>query len=480
MTRLCKNLLLPLLLLALSGVAAGSEEGYSIDKALEAWSGERTVLLRTGLDDPLSSSLVQDLLAELVSRGYEVSPAPLDAMAEKGLILDVRDAGDAHVLALIRADEGTIIAYEKRPAHQASPVEAEEKSSHLQPAQKAGPSSESCLPPGLNELDSQPRSVALLDARDDRCSILVLNDEALVLYRASPRGLEKTARFPAPEQPSRALHLDAGDIDADGEKEIAVVWGEDEKSIYEGADTRIHGWILHHSEGGFTRASEDLQGHLRITGEKGYFQRRGRHTPFAGEVFSLTGDADGFTRGAAVDWPENVGLYESTPIGDYRAFLIGDENRPGVMALAEGSTEAVLQMPETLGTFKGPEIAIRREEAEYRLGLSKEDQIRTDYIPLPRPVAVSQDGDVYTVRRGRTQGLPLVSKTTGRDDIVQFVTTGNALEMRKPFAGVSAFILDFALLETGGGGGTAALLLVNEESDGQGTAYLTLQTPQNH
>ncbi|MFO7981875.1 MAG: hypothetical protein R6V08_00295 [Desulfuromonadales bacterium] len=474
MTRLCKNLLLPLLLLALSGVAAGSEESSSIDKALEAWSGERTVLLRTGLDDPLSSSLVQDLLAELVSRGYEVSPAPLDALAEKGLILDVRDAGDAHVLALIRADEGTIIAYEKRSTHQASPVDHRGHSKDLQPAQKTGPSSESCLPPGLNELDSQPHSVALLDARDDRCSILVLNDDALLLYRASPRGLEKTARFPAPEQPSRALHLDAGDIDSDGEKEIAVVWGKDEKSIYEGADTRIHSWILHHSEGGFTRASEDLQGYLRITGENGYFQRRGRHTPFAGEVFSLTGDADGFTRGATVDWPDDVGLYESTPIGDYRAFLIGDENRLGVMALGEGSTKAFLQMPETLGTFKGPEIAIRREEAEYRLGLSKEDQIRTDYIPLPRPVAMSQDGDVYTVRRGRTEGIPLLSGSAGKDDIVRIVTTENGPDMLTPFDGISAFILDFALLETGEA--PSALLLVNEKPDGDGTAYLTLQT----
>lgn len=62
------------------------------------------------------------------------------------------------------------------------------------------------------------------------------------------------------------------------------------------------------------------------------------------------------------------------------------------------------------------------------------------------------------------------------EKMMRIVTTENGPDMLTPFDAVSAFILDFALLETGKA--PSALLLVNEKPDGNGTAYLTLQTLQ--
>ncbi len=124
--------------------------------------------------------------------------------------------------------------------------------------------------------------------------------------------------------------------------------------------------------------------------------------------------------------------------------------------------------------LSGPEVAVRLETPEYRSGFEKEDQVKETYYPLPGRVAIGSDGAAYTVQRGRTEGVPMFGKPSGRDAVGRVVRDGERLLLEHPFAAVEAFILDFALVERSGPS-LDALLLLNEKEDGSGRAYLLLQ-----
>ncbi|NIR33108.1 MAG: hypothetical protein GWO11_01135 [Desulfuromonadales bacterium] len=134
------------------------------------------------------------------------------------------------------------------------------------------------------------------------------------------------------------------------------------------------------------------------------------------------------------------------------------------------------RLPETLGEFQGPEVAVRLKETEYRLGFSKEGQVNTSYHPMPRRISLSSEARVVTVRRGRSEGLPLVSKPSGQDALVEIATSASGLRSRTPFAPVPFFLHDFALLPQPPR--PDAVLLLNEKADGSGKGYLLHQTAE--
>ncbi|MCD4688602.1 MAG: hypothetical protein K8R55_04610, partial [Desulfuromonadaceae bacterium] len=113
--------LVAILLLPMTGMAGSWP---NIERSLQGWQGEKQVLLRSSLADPLLSPVVQDLLEDLLSEGYIVLPAGAQAIATSGLMLDLRVTDDSEILALRRAEDGAIIAFERRGVQALSAVAA--------------------------------------------------------------------------------------------------------------------------------------------------------------------------------------------------------------------------------------------------------------------------------------------------------------------------------------------------------------------
>ncbi len=464
-----------LILWGLSGVAlAMAGEWPKTEAVLSAWDGPKELVLRSDLGDPLASPDIQGLLETLLENGFVVTPASLSAPPGEGLALDFRQAGDYRILALSRGADGAIIAFERQGAVPATGSRQAPVGRQMVGGAAGGGGT------GPLKLQGRPRSVALVDVGDgDVFDIAVLSDRVLETYRLQSTDLRKIDTF-RPSLPStRALHLSAGDLTGDGRREIAAVWAEDILSVYEGTDSKLHGWILGRREGAFSKLSPDLSGYLRILGRKGFFQSRDLYAPYGGPVLPLVMEGDEFRAGnSGVDWA-GVDLFRATPLGNGDAMIWNDVEDLQLVSQAsgEGYPGAVL-----LGGFSGitgPEVAVRLENPVYRAGFEKEDQVKERYHPLASRMAIGPGGAVYTVLRGRSPGLPLLGKASGKDTLVRVAWDGKSLHLQRPFADVEAFVLDFALVERPGGP-LGAILLLNEQEDGSGQAYLLFQESRQY
>ena len=244
--------LLAILLMPVT-VLAGSWP--NIERSLQNWQGEKQVLLRSSLADPLMSPLVQDLLEDLLSAGYTVLPVGAQAVAESGLMLDLRITDGSEILALRRGEDGAIIAFERHVAQTLPPAASLPKEPVV--AQSVAAVSTTALPTstvvavpsvatpvilaealagplyGPLVLSGQPRSLALLAGSEIKgLQLGLLYDSKLVHFRLNEFGLETIGEFSPEIGAKRALHLDATDLDADGSRELAVVWAEDVQGIY--------------------------------------------------------------------------------------------------------------------------------------------------------------------------------------------------------------------------------------------------------
>lgn len=462
----------------------------NIERSLQDWQGAKQVLLRSSIADPLLSPLVQDLLEELLSAGFTVVPGTQQAVAEQGLMLDLRISDTAEVLALRRAEDGAIIAFERHTiaAAPAAPVAAAPvlpagREVAVQPSAavtapvlvggsvKASPGQPAGPLYGPLEVAGQPRSLVVLSGGGvEDLELALLFDGKLVRYRLEEFGLTAVGEFGPSLPAGRALHLDAADLDGDGSRELAAVWVEDVQGIYQGTDSLPHGWLL----------DEDLQpvageqaAFLRLHGGQAVLQKRGPHVPFGGPVMALSRQGD--TWGADEEplaWGGN--LFASTPFDERLALGKDERGRLQLMDRKQGRPLPGSLLLQDLGSFAGPQFAVQLETPQYRSGFSKEDMVREEYHVLPARLTVAADGKAYTVRRGRSAGLPLLGKPSGQDRVVRVARRGNQLLLEQPFAGVDAYILDFALLERAGRQPLAVLLL-NDSEDGSGRAYLMIQ-----
>lgn len=447
-----------------------------IEAALSSWEGPRQVTLRTDLRDPLSSTQVQDLLELLLERGFTVIPAPPESRVSEGLILDLRTAGAGSVLALSRAADGAILAFERQQAEKVSPAAKPlEPAPVPQPAREVAAAGREAFAPGPLELSGRPKRLALLGAAEEGTfDIALLYDDVLEKIRVSAGGAAPLGEWRPQVASSRALHVDTGDLDGDGALEIAAVWAEDLRGIYQGTDSKIHTWVFQVEDEKLYPSGTDLEGYLRIAGGKGVVQKRGTYSPFAGPVLPLVREEEGYRTGAQPILWAGRNLYEATPLSTEEALALNERGNLMLVSLATGKALPGGVLLEDLGAFAGPEVAVRLESPEYRSGFEKEDRIKETYHPLPRRMLVGSDGTAYTVARGRSEGLPLVGRPSGSDALVRVVRNGRSLRLERPFAGVDAFILDFALLERPGHP-VAAVLLLNEKEDGSGKAYLLFQ-----
>lgn len=489
--------LVAILLMPVTGLAGGWP---NIERSLQGWQGEKQVLLRSSLDDPLLSPVVQGLLEDLLSAGYIVLPAGAQAEAESGLMLDLRIAEGREILALRRAKDGVIIAFERRGVQILPPAETVKEAippqastpAVVQPVAEASPKT---LPSaavvavplatvpvaqpkpmagplyGPLVLSGQPRRLAILaDSEIKGLSLGLLYDEKLVHYRLDEFGLEPVGEFGPELGTKRALHLDAADLDADGSKEVAVLWAEDVQGIYQGTDSMPHAWLL---SANLKPLAADLNGYLRLNGRQAVLQRRGPYTPFKGPVSSLSQKDGGWTvDGKPLDW--GGAIFASTPLDQRLALGHDKQGRLQLVDRKQGRPLPGGLLLQDLGDFAGPQLAVSLENPQYRSGFAKEDLVREEYHSLPPRKVIAVDGSIYTVRRGRSTGLPLLGKPSGQDRIVRVVPHDNRLLLEEPFSGVDAYILDFALLERPDKQPVVVLLL-NDREDGKGTAHLLIQ-----
>lgn len=445
----------------------------TIESALSEWQGERQVSLRSDLADPLSSPVVQRLLEFLLARGFTVVPAPLGGQLGKGLVLDLRAAEQGTILVLSRAPEGTFLAFDRVGADSVKAAIPQASAPQAPPADLAGErrSQMGDLPLGPLDLNGFPLRLAVI-GEEGATELFLLSDGSLDRYRLARVGLEKIGTYSPPISPSKALHVDATDLDGDGSEEIGAVWAEEVGEIYGGMDARIHAWIFS-TAGALEPASTDLEGYLRLRPEGGFWQGRGAHQPFAGPVRPLERSKQGICIGnEEADWGRRS-LYQATPIGGGEEVVWDDEDRLSLVAMATGEKIPGGTLLEGLGPFRGPEVAVRKKEPEVRTGLGRADRAWETYYPLPRRVVESK-GEVYTISRGRTGGLPLVGRPSGKDQVVRITRTAGGLRLDRPFEGVEAFILDFALLRQVDRS-PAVVLLLNEKEDGTGRAWLLVQ-----
>lgn len=458
------------------GLPALAAPWPKVERALAEWQGGRQVTLRTDVADPLSSPEVQRLLEFLLDRGFTVVPASPGARVEKGLALDLRAAGSGQILVLSRMPEGVVLALDRLEGEAgaaAPPVSRgpAAKASSEDPG-RAPPSETNDLPAGPLDLQGTPRRLALIGP-PGRPELLLLSDRSLDRYRFAGRGLEKIGSYSPPVSPSKALHVDAEDLDGDGKEEIAAVWAEEVGEIYGGKDARLHSWIFP-SAGALEPATPDLEGYLRLLPQGGFWQGRGAHQPFAGPVLPLVRKQEKICVGdEAAAWGRRP-LYQATPIGDGQMVVWDAVDRLSLAIPATGEPVPGGALLEGLGPFRGPEVAVRKKEPEVRTGLERTDRVWETYHSLPRRLIVSSEGDAYTISRGRTAGLPLIGRPSGRDQVVRIRRTSGGLRLDRPFEGVEAFVLDFALLRRENRS-PAIVLLVNEKEDGTGRAWLLLQ-----
>ena len=479
-------------------VVAGSWP--NIERSLQSWQGEKQILLRSTLTDPLLSPVVQDLLEDLLGAGYIVLPAGAQAIAKSGLMLDLRVTDDSEILALRRAEDGAIIAFERRGAQALPSVVARREpvdpqvapSVKVQPVAAALPTTLPSLPVaavpsaaatvvraeimagplyGPLAVSGQPRSLALLAGSDiNDLQLGLLYDDKLVLNRLGEFGLESVGEFSPELGTQRGLHLDAADLDSDGIRELAVLWAEDVQGIYQGTDSKPHAWLL---AADLKPLLADLAGYLRLHGQQAVLQRRGPYVPFKGPVLSLSQkDGAWSVDDQPLDW--GGAIFASTPLNERLALGYDGQGRLQLVGRKQGQPLPGGLLLHDLGDFSGPQLAVSLESPQYRSGFAKEDLVRETYHALPPRMAIAADGSAYTVRRGRSAGLPLLGKPSGQDRIVRVLPRDHRLLLVEPFAGVDAYILDFALLERPGKQ-PAVILLLNDREDGKGAAHLLIQ-----
>ncbi len=456
MVRACRLLLVCIAVLVASAAAGAARLWPSAMEVLRGWDGARIVTLRTPLADPMGSPDVQELLSLLLAEGYKVVPGPVDAVADEGLILDLRFRGDVPVVAVRRAGDGAVLAFEI-----GAPADAS-----LPPAVTAP------LPvrvaPTTISLDAPAASVAAFaEGANGALEVVLQFDDRVALVRWIGGRVEEITSWPVPVRPSRAVRVSSGDLDGDGVPEVAAVWVEDVQGIYDGVDSRLHGWVLGWEDGRWVVRSSDLKSFLRFAGGRLYAQARGRHELHAGPVQEVRAGPDGYRLSPdPVPWAKGEWLLSATPLAGGEWIAWRDGRRPALLA-ADGNPLASGTVPDDLGSPRGPEVAVRLENPEFRSGFEKEDRVYERYLPVPRRV-VADDGRIYTVRFGRTAGVPLVGTPSGADAVVRIVRDGSGLRVERPYAPVEAFVLDFALFEN------RVVLLLNDKADGSSKGYLSV------
>ena len=457
-----------------------------IDNALAGWQGPKELMLVSAADSPLDTVAVQEVLEQTLQHGFAVRTVSESTAGGNGLILELREGKEANIAILRRAADTAIIAFERHTlatlpavaptaapsAITAAPVVQTTTPIVAAPMVVAETRSISNIP-GPVPLPGRPRSLAFLaETADQGLEMALQSDSGVARYHLQDNVLQPLGAYTTGSKAMRSLYLESGDPDGDGHTELAAVWADDLKGIYEGTDSQVISTILESDRLGFT-ASNGLHAFVRLVGDRGLIQNRGTYTLWNGPILPLSPKNHSWETGSEpVSWAHS-NLFDITPLDDTTALQWTTDKHLRLVALDSGLPLPGGTLLYDLGEFIGPRIAVPLETPEYRSGLSKEDMVRETWWTLPPRISVASDGTAYTIRRERSMGLPLVGKPSGQDHLVALHWNGQQLMVTDPFPGMEAFILDFALVQRQGQV-VSALLLLNKKPDGSGDAYLQL------
>ncbi|MBN2645600.1 MAG: hypothetical protein JXR59_09035 [Desulfuromonadaceae bacterium] len=496
------RLLSALMLLVLLSSVAVAATWPQLEKKLQDWSGDKEIVI-AGEQDPLADEALMPLVELLLESGYVVLTDP--SAGAKGLILEKRATAQGTTLVLKRAADGGMLALqrlsEQPPAVAVSrpqPVPLAVSRPAVAPAVVAPAPAAISVPlvaPSqridqvrlqaavvagsdvLFELDGHPLRIAVWPGRNpESFELFLLYDKTLERYRCDGRELKHVSSFVPPSFVSAGLSLDVADMNQDGTPELAVVWTEDYRGVADGTDSHLHSWLLGTGSEQLAVLSGDLEGYLHFVGHSLKLQRRSEFSLFAPELFEVELAGDN-ARVRPQPETENRWLMNYVVWPDASQRLVWNADQRLMLEDAQSrQRRAGTTLLLDFGKYQGSPVHVRLETPEYRSGFSAADKVMSKPHFIVR--RLQQVGaDVFTLVRGRTPGLPLVGRASGKDQLVQIESVDGGLQARYPFAAVEAFMLDFGILTADGT--LTAVALMNEKEDGQGAAYLCLQKAQH-
>ncbi len=496
MTQSIKWIMVGVILFA--ATAATSASWPQLENRLQQWTGVKEVVLPAGVD-PLEDEILAPVLDLLLEQGFAVLPSGSNGAG--GLSIEVRETSSGKRLLLKRNSDGALLAMEKfaasaptravvirtaphangqtivaTPAIPAAPVQVITANLAVTttPLQLSvqHPPQQVAQGEMLFELDGSPVQLVSWPAVSGGTDFYLLYNDCVQRVHSDGNSLQLLEKFSAPVRPTRALHLDIGDLNSDGQPELAVVWAEDIRGVADGTNSLLHGWVLSATQEGLRAISNDLEGYVALTGAEGRLQKRLQYEPFAADVFALT-----MAQGKLVVGDKPVAQQERLLFNQLqwpdssRALVWNDDQR--LMLVAQGKDDRIpgSTLLTDFGIYQGSTVSIPLRDPEYRSGFSANDRIMAKDYTLNRRMLRHGDS-VFTLVRARSAGMLFVGRPSGADRLIEISNQGNSLTARYPFAHVEAFIVDFSIEDKDG---RQAVVLLNEKADGSGRAYLRLQ-----
>lgn len=476
-----------------------------VETRLQQWQGEKEIALPQGVD-PLEDELFASVAESALLHGYVILPDGVTTTT--GLVFSLRQTSRGEMLVLQRGEDGALLALEKvavaappavlsttaiatptslTPAAPAQPVAMGQAVAFVSPQSPLSPvitatsTTLSVQQPTqtmtqgevMFELDGAPIQVVSWPVANGGVDLYLMYDDAIQQMHSDGSSLQLGDRFVPPVSPVRGLRLDIGDMDGDGRPELAAVWAEDIRGVADGTNSLIHSWLLTVTDSGDMQAvSDDLAGYVALAGNQAYLQHRLEFAAFAPEVYGLELDGGGVTVSEKPLRRDNRLLFNQLQWPDNNSVLVwNDDDR--LMLVAQGGNTRIAgsTLLTDFGRYQGPVVSIPLREPEYRSGFSAADRIMAREVVLGRRL-IQQQGSVFTLVRGRNEGLPLVGRPSGVDRLVKIDRSEHGLSASYPFAAVEAFVIDFSVYDQGG---LEAVVLLNEQANGRGRSYLRMQ-----
>lgn len=483
-------------LIASSPVLAQDGAWSRLWERLSDWDGAGQVVVTTDYGDPYGERAYRRLINGLLDREFTVmqSREPGTLSGGQGLRADLRKTENGPVVAITQIKNGAIVALqpigesaqsrtparESRDTAEQSQVKPEavtpktETSNTGTSESRTRSSAQSGVQvdprqPRRIDIDGRPKRLAVVSDANERLEMALLYNDRLDVVELDRGQLIDRGTHEAEARSGNALYVGVGDIDDNGDKEIAAVWGQD-VSLNDATITRVSGRVLSADTAAPKVGPTDL--YLRIVGNRLYSQARTDTNPFAGPVRRLT-LRNGTLRAAEPSSAyADLDLYTATPIEDGTLAAWTGRGRLGLIAAGDRRTSGSAAVG--LGVMSQPELMIRREKPQNLTGPEAGyGRIYDKAVPLPRRVIAGADGALYTIERSRSGGFAGLTGSTGRDQVVQLSMTRDGLRQTGSFGKLDWFILDFDLVDLGNGR-QGAVVLANQAADGSRDAAVFL------
>lgn len=479
-----RSLALVIWILFHSALAAAADLG-TVWERLDKWDGPRHVLLRAKLPDPYASQTYRRLVNGLVDRGYTVIPETGEETAKRdrqGLSIELvqTDSGEI-VAAVIDVAGGTLLLVaEIGDDRQTLPLpSAGENLSDGNNRHRAAPSHDLTTVeterPERVTLAGRPKRLAVLNSgQESGYSLALLHDDHLEWLYVARGQVISSVQAGSNISASRALFLDAGNIDTDPQIELVAVWGQDRDRIGRGTSTAIFGRVFELQGDRLLPESPVIEAYLRIINDAVFAQRRSAFSAYMPGILRWRSGDAALTAADSVPYIfQNSDLYDVSPFtsGSYLKWTQRDTLR--VIDVSANQPSLYGETPG-LGSVEHPVIAVRLREPVIVGDPSPTMQRKERLLPLPRRVIKDSTGSAYTIERRRRFGVLGFLGSTGNDHVIEIGLKTLDLRIEKPYPPVNDYILDFGIIKRSENK-PEVVALVNEDANGSGQAALLWQ-----